>query len=98
MSFRTCTVSCTDLVVIQHSVEVTAASVYEAVGKPLRIFREHGWVPKMERAQTVLTVSSKQPEVKHHMRMADFNRWIESQGRTPAEMSLKTRTRELLRD
>ena len=37
-----------------------------------------------------------QPEVKHKVRMRDFESWLESAGRTPAEMSLKTRLRELL--
>jgi hypothetical protein len=38
----------------------------------------------------------KQPEVEHTVRVPDFENWLESAGRSPAEMSLKTRLRELL--
>jgi hypothetical protein len=38
----------------------------------------------------------KQPEVEHRVRMRDFEAWLESNGRSPAEMSLKSRLRELL--
>jgi hypothetical protein len=36
----------------------------------------------------------KQPEVEHRMR--DLKAWLQSNGRSPAEMSLKIRLRELL--
>jgi len=38
----------------------------------------------------------KQPEVEHKVRMRDFEAWLESNGRSPAEMALKSRLRELL--
>ena len=36
-------------------------------------------------------------KMEHKVRMRDFEAWLESNGRSPAEMSLKTRLRELLR-
>jgi len=41
------------------------------------------------------SLAVKQPEVEHKVRMRDFKSWLESTGRTPVEMSLKTRLREL---
>ena len=46
--------------------------------------------------QTTISVVVKHPEVEHKVRMLDFDRWLESEGRSPAEMSLKRRVRELL--
>jgi hypothetical protein len=37
-----------------------------------------------------------QPEVKHKVRMRDLEAWLESNGRSPAEMVLKSRRREHL--
>jgi hypothetical protein len=47
--------------------------------------------------QTTIWVVVKQPEVEHKVRVQDFERWLESQGRTPAEVGLKSRLRDLLR-
>jgi hypothetical protein len=38
-----------------------------------------------------------QPAVEHKVRVWDFEQWLGAQGRTPAEMSLKSRLRELMR-
>lgn len=79
---------------VEHSVEVSADSLYEAVAQGLRVFRENDWIHEIGRGQTTIAVSH--PEVQHKVRIQDFQRWLESQGRTPAEMSLKARLRELL--
>jgi hypothetical protein len=97
VGLRTCTVSCCDLKGIEHSIEVTADSLYEAVAHGLRVFRENDWVDDVGRGQTTVTVVVRQPEVEHKVRVRDFEQWLESQGRTPAEMSLKSRLRELMR-
>jgi hypothetical protein len=45
-----------------------------------------------------LSVVARQPEVQHKVRIQDFERWLESHGRAPAEMSLKVRLRAPLRN
>jgi len=91
-----CTVSYCDLKGVEHVIEVTADSLYEAVAQGLRVFRENDWIDEMGRGQTTISVAVSHPEVQHKVRIQDFERWLESQGRTPAEMSLKARLRELL--
>jgi hypothetical protein len=86
-----------DLLGCEHRVEVTADSLYEAVARGLRVFRENDWVHEIGRGQTTISVVVRQPEVEHKVRVQDFERWLESQGRTPAEVSLKSRLRELLK-
>jgi len=46
--------------------------------------------------RTPPTVKVKQPETEHTVRVQDFERWLKSTPRSPAEMALKTRLRELL--
>lgn len=96
MSLRNCRVSCHDLKGIEHTVEVTADSLYEAVAHGLCAFHQNEWVEELGQGQTTLKVVVKNPEVEHKVRVQDFERWLESQGRTPAEVSLKSRLRELL--
>ena len=96
MGLRKCTVSCCDLRGVEHTVEVTADSLYEAVAQGLSAFRENDWIDEVGRGQTTIAVAVSHPEVQHKVRVQDFERWLESQGRTPAEMSLKARLRELL--
>ena len=96
MGLRCCKVSREDLRGVEHTVEVTADSLYEAVSQGLRAFRATDWADTVGPGQTTVTVVVKNPEVQHRVRVQDFERWLESQGRTPAEVSLKSRLRELL--
>jgi hypothetical protein len=73
---------------------VTADSLYEAVAQGLRVFRENDWVDDISRGQTI-SVVVKQPETEHKVPVPDFERWLESQGRSPGEVSLKNRLLEL---
>jgi len=78
----------------EHTVEVTPDSLYEAAAPAIRAFRDSDWASDV--GQATITVVVKQPEVEHTVRVRDFENWLESAGRSPAEMSLKTRLRELL--
>jgi hypothetical protein len=81
---------------IDHTVEVTAESLYEAVARGLAALRDADWAGDIGHGQTIVTVVVKQPEVEHSVRMRAFEAWLESNGRSPAEMALKSRLRELL--
>ena len=85
-----------DLNGVEHASEVTADSLYEAVAQGLRVFRESDWIDEVGGGNTSISVVVRQPAVEHKVRVRDFERWLESQGRTPAEVSLKGRLRELL--
>ena len=93
---KTCKVSSFDLKEVKHTVEVSAGSVYEAVAQALRIFRDNNWVEDIGHGQTPITVKVKHPEIEHTVRVQDFERWLEASPRSPAEMILKNRLRELL--
>jgi hypothetical protein len=96
VGLRKCKVSYCDPNGVEHTVEVTADSLYEALAQGLRVFRENDWISEVGRGQTTISVAVSYPEVHHEVRIQDFERWLESQGRIPAEMSLKARLRELL--
>jgi hypothetical protein len=78
-------------------VEVTAESLYEAVGQALAIFRQNAWVEEIGEGVTEVRVQVSQPGVEHRVTIKSFRRWLESQGRTPAECVLKKHVSEMLR-
>jgi len=96
VALKACRVSCVDLGGIEHAVEVTAGSLYEAVAQALRIFRDNDWIESLGRGQTAILVKVKHPETEHMVRVQDFERWLEASPRSPADMILKNRLRELL--
>ena len=96
MAVRTCRVSRRDLDGVERALDVIAESLYHAAAQGLRAFRENDWAAEIGRGQTTISVVVKQPEVEHKVSAMDFERWLESEGRSPAEMSLKRRIRELL--
>ena len=63
MALRSCLVSCRDLTGTEHTVEVTAESLYEAVAQALGILRGDMWVQEIREGLTELRVRVKQPAV-----------------------------------
>jgi hypothetical protein len=95
---RSCKVTCRDLSGTEHIVEVTAESLYEAIGKALSVMRQDDWVEEIGEGLTEVRVRVSQPAVEHCVRMKDYRRWLDSQGRTPAECALKKRLVEMIRN
>jgi hypothetical protein len=82
---------------VEHAVEVSAGSVYEAAAQALRIFRDNEWVEDIGRGQTPISVKIKHPEIEHTVRVQDFERWPgKPSARSPGEMILKNRLLDLL--
>ena len=96
MALKTCRVTCRDSRGVSHTVEVTAQSLYEAVAQALLLFRENDWTDDAIRVPAAVVVRIKQPEMEHQVLIQDFENWLESAPRSPAEMTLKTRLRLLL--
>jgi hypothetical protein len=47
MAVRTCRVTCIDPRGVEHTIQVSAQSLYEAVAQALRIFREDAWCKEL---------------------------------------------------
>ena len=95
VSFRTCKVSCLDANGAEHAVQVTARSLYEAVARGLHVLRQNNWVDGIHQNSTI-TIAVKEPEVEHKVRIRDFENWLASNGKSPAEQALKSDLRALL--
>jgi hypothetical protein len=95
MAVRTCRVTCTDPRGVEHTIQVGAQTLYEAVAQALRIFREDAWCEDLGQSAASLVVKISQPAVEHRVRIKDFTNWLDSAGKTPAEMTMKSRLRDV---
>ena len=97
MALRSCRVTIIDTEGVDHSVEVTASTLYEAVALGLKALRGDNWVPGFSEEFGTVRVSVTNIPVKHTVRIRDFNSWLERSARNPKEVSARNRIREILR-
>ena len=96
MALRTCTVAVKDLRDVEHSIEVSAETLYEAIATALAALQQDSWVGEIGQGFTTVTVVVQQPPVKHEVRVKDFVSWLGRQGRSPAEVVLKQKLERIL--
>jgi hypothetical protein len=66
---RTCTVAAKDIQDVEHSVEVTAETLYEAIATALAALQKDNWVGEIGQGFTTVSVLVQQSPVKHEVRM-----------------------------
>ena len=81
---------------VEHTIQVSAQTLYEAAAQALRIFREDDWCEDLSQSAGSLVVKISQPAVEHRVRIKDFTNWLDSAGKSPVEMALKNRLRDVL--
>lgn len=81
---------------VEHSVEVTAETLYEAIAIALAALQQDNWVGEIGQGLTTVTVIVHQPPVKHEVKMKEFVSWLGRQGRSPAEVILKQKLEKIL--
>ena len=96
MVLRTCIVAVKDIRDVEHSIEVTAETLYEAIATALAALQQDNWVGEIGQGFTTVTVVVQQPPVKHEVKMKDFVAWLGRQGRSPAEVILKQKLEKIL--
>src|SRR5229473_7386057 len=93
---RTCTVTVRDLRDVEHSIEVTTETLYEAIATALAALQQDNWVGEIGQGFTTVTVVVQQPPVKHEVKMRDLLSWLGRQGGSPAEVMLKQKLEKIL--
>jgi LysM repeat protein len=96
VALRTCTVAVKDIRDVEHSVEVNAETLYEAIATALAALQQDNWVGEIGQGLTTVTVVVQQPPVKHQVKLKDFLSWLNRQGRSPAEVILKQKLEKIL--
>jgi hypothetical protein len=93
---KACTLVVHDLNNTAHQLDVTAETLYEAVAQALAIARGHDWVGDIGTGLTTVTVKVRNPEVTHIVKIQDFENWLNRGCKSPADLVLKTRLRQML--
>lgn len=81
---------------VAHTVEVTAATLYEAVALGLKQLQGNEWVENIAGGLNEVCVSVKSVHVEHRVKMAEFKKWLERTGGSPADMTRRRKVREIL--
>ena len=95
MALRTCTVSFLGPSGVRHSVEVTAASVYEAAALGVSALRNSGWTDVIAPG-TELEIQVRGPATSHRLTVRQIQRWCDGVAASPDETLKKRRLKELL--
>ena len=92
-----CRVSYLDSRNIEHAVDVTADSLFEAVAVAVRAFREGALVDELPVAGTELRIAVFPMPIEHKVRLQRVEQWAQTGTvKSPVEMLRRERVRELL--
>jgi hypothetical protein len=92
----TCTVTLTGEDGVQHSVEVTAATVYEAAIRGLRELKLSDWSREETYDARNLKIAAKSPVVVHTVNLRRLKEWLARPAGSPRDVAMRSRLRELL--
>jgi hypothetical protein len=96
MELKACKVSLYDQEGIEHSVHVTAATLYEAIAMALKILGRTDWVGEFAANYGDVQIDVKSVPISHTVKLEVFRKWLAQQGRSPAEMTRRQRVRAIL--
>jgi len=97
MAVRSCRVTYLDSGGIEHTLQVSAQTLYEAVAQALRIFRDQPWCESdLRQSAASVLVKIAQPHIEHRVKISDFEAWLACAGKSPVEAILKSRLREIV--
>ena len=85
-----------DLDGVSHTVEVMAATLYEAVARGVAALRGNEWVAGIAQGACVVRVSVADVRVEHEVRFSDFQKWLDRPPRSPRDVSARQEIRNIL--
>jgi hypothetical protein len=88
MPVHSCRITIQDMDDVSHTVEVTAATLYEAVAQGLAAIRGNEWVAGIAQGLNVVKVSVADVRVEHEVRLMDFTKWLEKAKRLVDHLGL----------
>jgi hypothetical protein len=96
MPVRSCRVTVKDMEGVSHTVDVTAATLYEAVALGMAAIRTDEWVTGIAQGMNSVKVRVTNVAVEHEVLLKDFTNWFDRNGGSPREMMERNRIRSIL--
>ena len=97
MSISKCIVRLKDCHNTEHSVEVYAESLYEAVLRGLNRLKDVGWESNSEETIKRVEVEIHQEPTRHIVDVPKLLKWVQEDSGYPAQETRKAKLRKLLR-
>ena len=82
-----------DLDGIEHAVEVSATTLFEAAASAIAAFREHAWAAQALTPNAILSVEVRRPPIVHRVPLGAVERWAAGPSVSPNEVLVKRRLR-----
>jgi hypothetical protein len=92
---KTCRVSFKDVDGITHAVEVQAETMYEAACLGPNALKRSDWIDVVGPG-TRITVQVHEPPVEHFLMYAQLTTWLDGGAKSPADLMMKKKLKELL--
>src|SRR5215472_14179859 len=96
MPVRTCKVTIKDMDGVDHTVDVTAATLYEAVALGIGAIRSDDWVTEIAQGLNSVKVRVTNVAVEHEVKLKDFTAWLDRTNGSPREMLDRQRIKSIL--
>lgn len=96
MPVRSCKVTVKDMEGVSHTVDVTAATLYEAVALGMAAIRTDEWVTGIAQGLNSVKVRVTNVAVEHEVVLRDFTNWLDRNGGSPREMMERNRIKSIL--
>jgi hypothetical protein len=96
MELKSCKVTLRDFEGTEHSVHVTAGTLYEAVALALKTLRHTDWLAAHNPDSGDVQVAVQNIPVTHTVKLLAFRKWLDQRGRTPVEITRRQKVRAIL--
>ena len=96
MAARSCRVTIEGTDGVSHTVEVTAATLYEAVAQGLAALRGKEWVDGLPQGHKLIKVAVAEVPVVHQVKAIEFTKWLQRTGGSPRDVTQRQRIRAIL--
>ena len=80
---------------VSHTVDVTAATLYEAVALGIAAIRGDEWVTDIAQGLNTVKVRVTNVAVEHEVVLQDFVNWLDRNGESPRQMIERNRIRSI---
>jgi hypothetical protein len=96
MAERSCRVTIRDFEGVEHTAQITAETLYEAVALALKALQGRDWVEGVPEGMGAVKVSVTDIPVEHTVSMKDFTAWLARGGGSPRECIRRYKVKEIL--
>jgi hypothetical protein len=96
MELKACKVSLFDAEGVEHSVHVTAATLYEAIAMALKLLARTEWVGNFQARFGDIQVDVKSVPISHTVKLENFRKWLEQHPTSPAQIMRRQRVLSIL--